>query len=550
MKVLLAAVNAKYIHSNLGVYSLKAYGESRVPGLAVEIGEYTINHRMDLVLQDIYLKKPEFLGFSCYIWNISQVEELAEDLSKLLPGVRIWLGGPEASYRAEELLKAHPWAEGVMAGEGEETFACLMRAMERGEDLSGVDGILYRNSQGELVRTPPRAPMCMDEIPFAYGDLKGFENRIIYYESSRGCPFSCSYCLSSIDKSVRFRSLELVRRELDFFLEKKVPQVKFVDRTFNCRKSHTMAVWSHILDHDNGVTNFHFEISAALLDEEEIRLLNRMRPGLVQLEIGVQSTNPETIREIRRKMDLERLEAAVDAVRRGNNVHQHLDLIAGLPWEDYGSFARSFDRVYGMKPDQLQLGFLKVLRGSYMAEAAGEYGLIARSCPPYEVLSTRWLPYEDVIRLKGIEEMVEVYYNSRQFTETLGVLAEEWGSPFALFENLARYYVEKGLLGISHSRLARYEILYRFLGEAGLDLEKYRDLLMVDLYLRENAKSRPSFAPDPGSFKGRLREIPELRGRGKMVHGEILGDGRILLFDYERRDPLTGNAAVKEISAE
>lgn len=437
-----------------------------------------------------------------------------------------------------------------MAGEGEETFACLMRAMERGEDLSGVDGILYRNSQGELVRTPPRAPMCMDEIPFAYGDLKGFENRIIYYESSRGCPFSCSYCLSSIDKSVRFRSLELVRRELDFFLEKKVPQVKFVDRTFNCRKSHTMAVWSHILDHDNGVTNFHFEISADLLDEEEIRLLNRMRPGLVQLEIGVQSTNPETIREIRRKMDLERLEAAVDAVRRGNNVHQHLDLIAGLPWEDYGSFARSFDRVYRMKPDQLQLGFLKVLRGSYMAEAAGEYGLIARSCPPYEVLSTRWLPHEDVIRLKGIEEMVEVYYNSRQFTETLGVLAEEWGSPFALFESLARYYGEKGLFGISHSRLARYEILYRFLGEAGLDLEKYRDLLMVDLYLRENAKSRPSFAPDPGSFKGRLREIPELRGRGKMVHGEILGDGRILLFDYERRDSLTGNAAVKEISAE
>ena len=269
-----------------------------------------------------------------------------------------------------------------MAGEGEETFACLMRAMERGEDLSGVDGILYRNSQGELVRTPPRAPMCMDEIPFAYGDLKGFENRIIYYESSRGCPFSCSYCLSSIDKSVRFRSLELVRRELDFFLEKKVPQVKFVDRTFNCRKSHTMAVWSHILDHDNGVTNFHFEISADLLDEEEIRLLNRMRPGLVQLEIGVQSTNPETIREIRRKMDLERLEAAVDAVRRGNNLHQHLDLIAGLPWEDYGSFARSFDRVYGMKPDQLQLGFLKVLKGTCMEAEAGKYATRYRSQPP------------------------------------------------------------------------------------------------------------------------------------------------------------------------
>ena len=569
MRVLLAAVNAKYIHSNLGVYSLKAYGESRVPGLQAEIGEYTINHRMDLVLQDIYLKKPDFIGFSCYIWNIRYVEQLAEDLCRLLPGVSIWLGGPEVSYRAEELLKAWPWAEGVMVGEGEKTFAELMAALGAGEEgagkaagggnascreaaLENVRGIVFRRQDGTIGKTRPQELLSMDEIPFSYGDLKGFENRIIYYESSRGCPFSCSYCLSSIDKTVRFRSLDLVKRELDLFLEKKVPQVKFVDRTFNCKKSHSMAVWRHILEHDNGVTNFHFEISADLLDEEELELLGQMRPGLVQLEIGVQSTNPDTIREIRRKTDLEKLEAAVRKINGFHNIHQHLDLIAGLPWEDYGSFHRSFDDVYRMEPDQLQLGFLKVLSGSYMAEAAGNYDLIWSSCPPYEVLSTRWLPYEDMIRLKGVEEMVEVYYNSRQFTVTMKALAEEFGSPFVLFEKLARYYEENGLGGISHSRLTRYEILYRFILENGLERretvgESYRDRLMQDLYLRENAKSRPSFAPDPGRYKELLRPFFGDRTRRKNVHAEVLEDGRILIFDYERRDPLTNNAAVETV---
>lgn len=564
MRVLLAAINAKYIHSNLGVYSLKAYGESRVPGLQAEIGEYTINHRMDLVLQDLYLKKPDFLGFSCYIWNIKYVEELAEDLSRLLPETKIWLGGPEASYRAEELLRAHPWAEGVMVGEGEKTFAQLMEALGAGSakesgqpdtapessGLEKVRGIVFRRKDGSIVRTRPQEVLDMDEIPFSYGNLDGFENRIIYYESSRGCPFSCSYCLSSIDKRVRFRSLDLVERELDCFLEKKVPQVKFVDRTFNCRKSHTMAVWRYISEHDNGVTNFHFEISADLLDEEELELLGRMRPGLVQLEIGVQSTNPDTIREIRRKTDLKKLEAAVRRINGYHNIHQHLDLIAGLPWEDYDSFRRSFDDVYRMEPDQLQLGFLKVLSGSHMAEAAADYGLICSSSPPYEVLSTRWLPYEDVIRLKGVEEMVEVYYNSRQFTVTMETLAEEFGSPFALFERLACYYEKNGLGGISHSRLARYEILYRFILEnhlekTGADGISYKDRLMKDLYLRENAKSRPSFAPDLSRYKEQLRPFYGNREKRKNIHAEVLGNGEILLFDYEKRDPLTYNAAVE-----
>ena len=403
--------------------------------------------------------------------------------------------------------------------------------------------------------------------------MAGFENRIVYYESSRGCPFSCSYCLSSIDKSVRFRSLSLVKKELDFFLERKVPQVKFVDRTFNCRREHTLGIWKHILDHDNGVTNFHFEVSADLFDQEELEMIGRMRPGLIQLEIGVQSTNPDTIREIRRKMDLTKLEAAVDRVHGYRNTHQHLDLIAGLPWEVLDSFLQSFDDVYRMEPDQLQLGFLKVLKGSYMASQAGAYGLRYRMTPPYEVLSTRWLSYEDVIRLKAMEEMVEVYYNSGQFSNTLKLLEQEYPSPSELFLDLVAYYEDHGFAGLSHSRMARYEILYGFIkereerktghgqtGEAASDtcLSAFRDRLMEDLYLRENAKSRPSFAMDQGPFKDRIREffqteeqerrwLPaykdhDSRQMANMAHLEAMEDGSFLLFDYKERDPLWKNA--------
>lgn len=541
MNILLAAINAKYIHSNLGIYTLKAYGESRMPGLSVEIGEYTINHRMDTILQDIYERKPDFLGFSCYIWNIEYVMGLVKDISHLLPGTRIWLGGPEVSFRAREILEQEPGVEGVMIGEGEETFGEVLSACSGTLPWEEVKGIAFRR-EGEIFFTGERGVISMDQIPFPYQNLEGFENRIIYYETSRGCPFSCSYCLSSIDKSVRFRSLELVYKELEFFLERKVPQVKFIDRTFNCKKSHSMAIWKYILEHDNGVTNFHFEITADLLDEEELELLSRMRPGLVQLEIGVQTTNPRTIEEIRRKMDLSRLSQVVKQINQGNNVHQHLDLIAGLPYENYDSFHQSFDDVYHMEPEQLQLGFLKVLQGSYMAQMADSYGLIYQSAPPYEVLSTRWLPYEDVIRLKGIEDMVEVYYNSHQFTYTVKELGEEWGSPFTMFEKLASYYRDQGLSGISHSRLARYEIMFRFVENQGLDVEKYRDLLMYDLYLRENVKSRPSFAPDMSPYREELKPYRSTSEQKRHLHGEVMGDGRIVLFDYEKRDPLTYNA--------
>ena len=562
MKFLLAAINAKYIHSNPAVYSLKMFAKEQRPKADIEIGEYTINHQMDHVLEDIFRRKPDFVGFSCYIWNISQVLEITRDLHKILPKCEIWLGGPEVSYNAEEILMKEPQIRGIMRGEGELTFTELVSAYMSADytRINQIQGITCRGFSGTFYNNGPQRLLSMDEIPFYYADMTEFENRIVYYESSRGCPFSCSYCLSSIDKSVRFRSLDLVKKELDFFLEHKVPQVKFIDRTFNCKREHTLGIWKHILEHDNGVTNFHFEVSADLFDEEELALIAKMRPGLIQLEIGVQSTNLDTITEIHRRMNLERLKKRVERIHSYRNTHQHLDLIAGLPYENMSSFLMSFDDVYDMRPDQLQLGFLKVLKGSYMAAHVQEYELKYRSVPPYEVLSTKWLSYQDVIRLKEMEEMVEVHYNSGQFSCTLRLLEKEFSHPSSMFLALADYYEKNGLFGFSHNRLARYEILYNFLKEkfAEEELPKFRDALMYDLYLRENLKSRPSFAGDQSDVKYEVREFfaaeaekPEWllgyegydsRQLIKMAHMEHMEDGSFILFDYKNRDPLNKNA--------
>lgn len=567
MKFLLTAINAKYIHSNLAVYSLRAAALAAAPAsdkhepFSVELAEFTINHRTEEILRDIFLRKPDVLLFSCYIWNIVYVRELAENCKKIMSEVPVWLGGPEVSYDAEKFLRENPAADGILCGEGEETFRLLAECYAAGqadtEHLAEIPGLVFREpveSAARPIRVNTPAPLPdLSALPFPYGELAEFENRIIYYESSRGCPFSCSYCLSSIEKSVRFRDIEKVCRELQFFLDRRVPQVKFVDRTFNCRKSHAMAVWSYILEHDNGITNFHFEIEAELLDEEELALLERMRPGLVQLEIGVQSANRETLKAVRRSTDLERLRRVVERIRDGKNIHQHLDLIAGLPFEDYESFGHSFDQVFALKPEQLQLGFLKVLKGAPMYEDARKYGIAYRSQPPYEVLFTPWLPFSDILRLKMIEEMVEIYYNSHQFGMTLGQLIPRFSSAFAFFEQLALYY-ERNQEGQKSSRVRKYELLLGFASEHfPEDEDRYRELLTIDYYLRERAKARPSFAPDPDPYKKTLREIRQRAP--KQVHVEALSrenaaalfgeqDPIYLIFDYEKRNPLTGDACL------
>ena len=546
MKILLAACNAKYIHSNLAVYDLKAYSSDY--DKEVFLREYTINQPKDEILKDIYGSGADVVCFSCYIWNISFVRELIRDLAKILPETAFWAGGPEVSYDAEKFLTEIPEMTGVLVGEGEKTFHDLLEYYIDGKgSLGEIRGIAYRDGE-EIRHNGWRELMNLSEIPFVYQHLEEFENRIIYYESSRGCPFSCSYCLSSIDKKLRFRDLELVKKELQFFLDHKVPQVKFVDRTFNCKHEHAMAIWKYILEHDNGVTNFHFEVSADLLRDEEMDLMAKMRPGLIQLEIGVQSTNPETIRAIHRHMDLDKLKRCVDRVHSFRNIHQHLDLIAGLPYEDYDTFHRSFNDVYQMKPDQLQLGFLKVLKGSLMQGEAEKYGIVHKEKEPYEVLSTNWLPYGDVLKLKAVESMVEVYYNSGQFQHTLEYLVPLAKDAFTFYESLGAFYEKKGYSEISHSRMRRYEILLEYLQEeTDVSVEKASQKMLYDLYLREKLKKRPSFAPDQKVYETAIWDYRKANHIPKTAHIEVFEDGRAVLFDYERRDPLSNNAYTETI---
>ena len=581
MKILLTAINAKYIHSNLAVYSLKAYAEEHLKKalkeeMEITLAEYTINQQVDAILQEIYKKQPDILCFSCYIWNLDYVEELVREVHKVLPKTIIWAGGPEVSYDGKDVLARLPEICGVMKGEGEETFCELLEYYGDREEksLADIEGIVYRDEKtGVIVENEWRNVMDLSKVPFVYHNMEGFEHKIIYYESSRGCPFSCSYCLSSVDKCLRFRDIELVKQELQFFIDHKVPQVKFVDRTFNCKHDHAMAVWTYILEHDNGITNFHFEVSADLLKEEELELMSRMRPGLIQLEIGVQSTNPVTIREIRRTMKFDEVAKIVKRINGYQNIHQHLDLIAGLPYEDYESFRKSFNDVYALQPEQLQLGFLKVLKGSYMEEQKAAYGLLYKSRPPYEVLCTNWLPYEDVLRLKGIEEMVEVYYNSRQFCYTLPYLEKQFEDAFTMYEELSRYYVAHELHLLNHSRTTRYEILLDFAKEKDQEhTEQYRQLLIFDFYLRENAKNRPAFAGEEWAdkmfekefydreaeehryLKGydsydkrKLRKMTHLEKFSWDVMGNMQEKENVILFDYQNRSPLNYQALAIKI---
>lgn len=592
-KVILTAINAKYIHTSPAIRSLRANAGKYAAD--VELCEYTINQRREEILARLYEKAPEAVGFSCYLWNIEYVISIAADLKKVLPELIIAAGGPEVSYHPEEILKKFPCIDVIMVGEGERTFREYLAWLNEDgtpERLGDIRGLVYRHRDERtgavtVRRTPARPGMDMDDLVFPYNDFAGLEHRILYYESMRGCPFSCSYCLSSIEKSVRRKSLEKIMGELDFFIRRRVPQVKFVDRTFNCDAVSSYRIWQYIRDHDNGVTNFHFEIGGDLLREEDLALLRTFRPGLLQFEIGVQSTNPDTIRAIRRTTDLERLRENVVRIRRGHNIHQHLDLIAGLPFEDYDSFRRSFNEVYAMRPDQLQLGFLKLLDGSYMNEVKEDYGIVYSERPPYEVLSTKWLSYSEVLRLKLVEEMVDVYYNSFQFTAVMAYLVRRCGSAFDLYYELGEYYRAGGLFDRKHSRLDRYEILWDFCMErygAGEEQrEDIRELLTYDLFCRDYVKNPPSFVrPRTDGIRETVRRYLEREVRpggtlsedyvgmttGQLYHmlymdlfaidmelaaetGAIKKSSPVyLLFDYRKRDPLDHSAAVRPVPPE
>jgi Fe-S oxidoreductase len=575
MKILLAAINAKYIHSNLAIYSLKGYSAKYKE--QIQLAEYTINNYLEDIISDIYKKKPDFIGLSCYIWNISMVKAVARELHKVLPDTKIWLGGPEVSYDAESELAECNYIDGIMIGEGEATFLQLMEYYIDGiGSLEEISGIAYLQKTNQtVVRTEWRRPLDLNDIPFPYDNIEQFENKIIYYESSRGCPYSCSYCLSSIEKGIRLRDADLVKKELMIFLNHKIPQVKFIDRTFNCNRNHAMEIWQFIKEQDNGITNFHFEISADLLREEELNLIQTFRTGLIQLEIGVQSTNKETIEAINRNMDFENLSKSVKRIHKEKNIHQHLDLIAGLPYENYESFRNSFNDVYMLEPDQLQLGFLKVLKGSKMLEESKKYEIVYKDVAPYEVLFTKWLSYDEVLELKKVEEMVEVYYNSGQFVYTVTYLTHFYDTPFDMYKSLGDYYEEKKLFQISHARMSRYYILLEYFKEKiNEDTKVLEEILLFDLYLRENLKNRPDFAPDISTQKTVYHNFYENESNihqylsgyenynkkqiSKLTHleqfsidiietarkGNLVKNNNYVLFDYCNRNPYSNEAKI------
>lgn len=579
MKILLVAVDAKYIHTNLAVQSLRAYAGKYKDN--IEVVQYSINHTEEEILRGIYMQEADVVSFSCYIWNISMILHIIDSLKKVQPGVKIWFGGPEVSYNYKESLTENKNLDGIVIGEGERTFLKLVEYyLGVHNDIDNVKGICFRHSarleqpeenDNEMIFvTSPRDFMSLDEIPFAYEDMESHKNKIIYYESSRGCPYSCSYCLSSAYRGVRFRNIELVKKELMIFLNYKVPQVKFVDRTFNCNKNHAMEIWNFIKENDNGFTNFHFEITGDLLSEEELHLLEGLRPGLVQLEIGVQTTNHDTMKAINRRVDFNKLSENVKRIKKAHNIHQHLDLIAGLPLEDYDSFEKSFNDVYQLRPDQLQLGFLKVLKGAIVEEECIEYGIVFNNEPPYEVLSTKDLTYKEIIELKGICDMVEVYYNSGQFAYSIRYLEHFYNGPMELYHSLYNYYVNKDLYTIAHSRMRRYEILLEFfINKIKKDISKedndeseinvFKEILLFDSCLREALRNRPDYVGAPIEHS-RFRKIrDELNLSRIKIHieefnydviasselGKPLEKNHIIVFDYSKKDPITNSANIR-----
>ncbi len=562
MRYLLSAINAKYIHSNPAVYSLFSYAEKMYADSGkifpdLHISEHTINNQLDDILEDIYTFAPDVIGFSCYIWNISYIDMLIPQLKKLLPNTDIWVGGPEVSYRAASYLKAMPMVKGVFMGEGEIPFYEMLKAYDDNciDRLSSVKGICYRQDE-TVINNDFAPPMDMNDLPFLYKDLGDFSNRIIYYESSRGCPFSCSYCLSSIDKQIRFRDMETVKNELLFFINRKVPQVKFIDRTFNCNPVRALDIWKFLLENDNGITNFHFEIAGDLLNKEQIKLISRMRPGLIQFEIGVQSTNLDTLKAIRRNSDLSKLRDNISLVKKGGNIHQHLDLIAGLPFEDINSFASSFNDVYSMEPDQLQLGFLKLLSGSYMKEMTNEYDIVYKSYPPYEVLSTKWLTHDNILKLKHIENVLEIYYNSGQFTNSVKYLLGFFPDPFHMYERLGEYYYTNFDTKAKHSRISRYYLLLEFFENVIAPLNSdvsqsdFKQILTLDVYLRENIKTRPEFAIDIKPHQKTITKLKKLNNLPNMAHIEPFIQANEVIyvyFDYENLHPLTKSAKLVRV---
>ncbi len=494
MKVLLTTLNSKYIHSSLALRYLKGYCQDQ---FHIELAEYTINQHSDQIVAEIYRQGADLVGFSCYIWNIEKILEIVDLLKKVQPEVKILLGGPEVSFDAVDILKHQNSIDYIISGEGELVFKDLLTALDQKEDLSRVKGLTYRR-QGEIIENEAQDIIDdLDIIPSPYQSMEGLKHKIIYYESNRGCPFNCQYCLSSTLSKVRYFSLDRVKADLLKLIQAKVRQVKFVDRTFNCNKQRTLEIFKFLLDNypEDHDINFHFEITADILDDEVIEFIANVPVGYFQFEIGVQSTNPKTLKAIDRKMNFARLSDVVKRLNQHQNMHLHLDLIAGLPYEDYDSFKKSFNDVYALKPDRLQLGFLKLLKGSVLRNKAEECGYIYTSQPPYEVLATKWINYEQMLKLHMIEEVLETFASSHHFDYSINFIQNNfYNDPFSMYEALAEFWEDRAYYRYSHKLENLYKYLQDFYQEyCGQKLDLFNEVLKFDYLLRRRRVQLPEF---------------------------------------------------------
>lgn len=583
MKTLIISTNAKYIHSSLAPWYLKAYCGDRYG--KIKVMDFTINDSMDSVVASIYSEKADVVCFACYIWNIEYVSRLAECLKKVAPASRIVFGGPEVSYDPENIMEKNKYLDYIISGEGEDAFKELLEHLHDGAmKLKDIDGLTYRESGRIVANRTCRTIKELDSIPSPYTDemLNYAGNRIIYFETSRGCPFSCSYCLSSTAKGVRYFSMDRVKQDLLKLIGAGIKLVKFVDRTFNCNRARAKEIIRFIIDNASE-TSFHFEAAADLFDEEILDLIGSAPEGLIQLEIGVQSTNKETLELINRRTDLEKIFQNAKKIMYPGNVHMHLDLIAGLPGEDYDSFKKSFDDVYSLWPHQLQLGFLKMLKGTKIREEAHLHGYCFKDFPPYEVLYNKYISYEEMIELKGIEDLVERYHNSGRFACTLKyVINDMYRSPFEFFREFHTYCMRMNFSGKAFSSRDTYTILLGFIAGIAPE-EKYKiikDIARLDFLSSDNSNNLPAGLErniEPG-FKEKCFEflrvsenieiyLPAFTNLPpkqiiKKVHFEIFNydvtlpgqktgikKGKtVVLFDYSRKDRVTGLYSHMKIS--
>lgn len=458
MKLLLTAINAKYIHSNLAVRYLKEFTKD----LDYEclIKEFTINDRKERIVEEIMMEKPDIVAFSCYIWNIEYVKYISNIIKIIDPNIEILYGGPEVSYNCKEFLQDNS-GEFAIEGEGEETYKEFIEYKLGKRPINEILGIYYKKEDNNIGFNGVRKLIDMSIIKFPYHEDEILGNKIIYYEASRGCPFGCKYCLSSTTQGVRFLDIERVKRELKYLMDKQVRLIKFVDRTFNCNTKFAKAIWNFIAENESNTT-FHFEISADLLKDDEIEILNKIPKGRIQFEVGVQSTNDKVLENIDRKVKFEDLKEKVLKIKNGGNIKQHLDLIAGLPGENFDSFKNSFNDVYSIRPEEIQLGFLKLLRGSSMRVESSLWGIKFSPYAPYEILKSNDISYEELVILKQLEEMVDKYYNSGKFKTIIKYFEAYFDNSFEFYQALSQFFLHKGYFNKNISSTDYYKVFLEF----------------------------------------------------------------------------------------